>query len=39
MVAYFDTKWTMFSLTPSAMEEGAKGPQKGLNGPPTLHRI
>ena len=35
---YFDTKLSMFDLAPYAMDEGAKGPQKGPKGPPALHR-
>ena len=44
IATYFDTKLSMFGLAPSAMEEGAKGPQNSLKGcggpkgPPALHR-
>ena len=34
----FDTKLSMFGLAPSATEEGATGPQKGLKGPSALRR-
>ena len=30
---YFDTKLSMFGLSPTVSEEGAKGPQKGLKDP------
>ena len=35
---YFDTKLSMFGLAPSAMEEGAEGPQNSPKGPPALRR-
>ena len=35
---YFDTKLSMFGLSPSVTEEGTEGPQKGLKGPIAFHR-
>jgi len=32
IATYFDNKLSMFVLAPSAMEEGAKGPQNGMKG-------